>query len=154
MQLFKTNRSEKGQCSAEAAIIILILAFIGLMIWASIQNSNKIKAFDADFAAGKIEISAAAIALSESGHPQVTSQLGYIPSYGDYVSGSPRSLSVSNGCVSLRLASNTARVKVATTFPDSSLVNVQMPPQASGTVNVCVPNQSAMVIYIWAEATE
>jgi hypothetical protein len=132
-------------------LVVLVIALV-VIVGSLIGNAVQIASFDNSFYAGTIKLDAPIIYLGASANPTFTEEMWKEVPTGskEGILTTPRSFSVTDKCVSLKLPSGTLGVKVLTQLPNHTMVLVTMPPKDVGTVVICGPSGASIDVVIWA----
>lgn len=139
-------RSQSGQAVVELMLFFLCLILLVLLAAVASITINTSR-FDNSFKAGQITIQSTSIELGGSGHPTSDPTIPDTPHGG--LGDSPRKFSIDNGCYSTTFPVGYTILHAATKFPSPDVVNITVPPQSSGQINVCVPESSSIEVILW-----
>lgn len=129
-------------------ILIVFIVFIFLIV-DGINDSIKASKFDKQFDAGTITFSANYVQLGENGQPTTSIMPEWVPEESD-LDDHPRLYKIS-GCKVFTLPENAEGIYSSTPYYQPDVVEISVPPQTTGSVNVCVPKGTQIDVVLWAK---
>jgi hypothetical protein len=142
---------EKGQGEIKFGLILTGIVIGGLLVFGAVKTAIQTSNFDREFKIGSIQIIANLISLGETGSPSISDLPEWIPASGvRKVFDRPREFWIKK-CESFSFDGEAIGVFASTNFPHPELVEIILPPNPSGMINVCVPDGVRIRVILWAK---